>query len=317
MKDGGRRAALAIFSMLARRVTAALLCLAFASSSFGDDSPLPEQTQLGKRNWSITASPNLASHPPSKKTVAAFVRAMQEAIDGESSIGDGEEVSEYQFAPMRHNGSFSLVFMTCVTDRPCIGGFSVVDRSAFGFQMYSSGGDGYRVSDLRHDGNLEFVVHQALGSIEPNGCDATWPVIYAWTGAGYSNVSDRFREFYEQRLTHLAKVIPTLGAVPGPEGYDVRERECLEAEVGKLKRFLGTSRNAGVEQAERLAAGQNPAERAFAVDLFYDIATPKAREYLTQLATDPDANVSINATRCLKQKPISPSSSFTSYPAVQ
>jgi hypothetical protein len=38
-------------------------------------------------------------------------------------------------------------------------------------------------------------------------CTATWPVIYAWTGNGYSDVSSQYKGCYEKLLASLQKLI--------------------------------------------------------------------------------------------------------------
>ncbi len=101
------------------------------------------------------------------------------------------------------------------------------------------------IQDLRHDGNLEVIINQQFTSIY-NQCIANWPTIYAWTGDGYANVSDRFRDFYREQLDALNKMISELP--PTGPSYDQRDRECLQAESAKFERLLGSS-NAGLDAA--------------------------------------------------------------------
>src|SRR5713226_401818 len=101
---------LAVFFRFTIAVFAALLFFGIASPSLANDSTPPQRTKLGMRDWSVKASPNLAHNPPSKKTVAAFVRAIEIALWGESYIAEGEEICSYEFASLRGDGFFSLVY---------------------------------------------------------------------------------------------------------------------------------------------------------------------------------------------------------------
>jgi len=203
---------------------------------------------------------NLVRNPPPKRVIEAFVRSIQISVWGQSFVGDGEggdEVCSYHFADLRHDGFLSLVCGLGVSGRPSCRDVYIIDRTASGFEMYGSSaeiGAGSDVSadirDLRHDGNLEFLLHDSLGSI-PHGCTADWTEIYAWTGANYANVSDRFRDFYRQSLEAVNKIIPVLQPIRGANGYALSDKECLEAETAGLKRFLGISSDAGIDQAAR------------------------------------------------------------------
>ena len=183
----------------------------------------------------------------------------------------------------------------------------IIDKTASGFEIYLSGGAigagsdvPACVRDLRQDGNLEFLLDSGIGSITGK-CSAAWTAIYAWTGGDYANVSDRFKDFYKQRLDALNKKIFALRPTRGPKesSYEPRDKECLQAEASKIERFLGISSEAGLDQAIRLANSKNPAQRSFAVDVLADVGTPNAQKYLQALARDSDGDVALTAKYCL------------------
>lgn len=165
---------------------------------------------LTSYNWAVNASPNLASKPPSMKILVNFLNSVLESAgEIDPDIGENDEDSEsaqyvcsFRFADLRRNGSLSLVAGLGVPQRPSCRDVYIIDKTAQGFQVYSSGGsigDGQDVSanlkDLRHDGNLEFLLYNPLGEIKDR-CAAGFPAIYAWAGGGYTNVSQRFKDFY-------------------------------------------------------------------------------------------------------------------------
>ena len=267
--------------------------LAYASSGVRSSS-------LWRYDWSTKTSPNLAERRLSGKDIATFVTGLRNALD-DSEDSAASEICSFDFADLRHNGTFSLIIGFGVPGRPSCNAVSIVDRTASGFESFWSGGANGSASDLRssiqdlrHDGNLELLLDSGLAAF-PQRCAANWTTIFAWTGANYTNVSDRFKSFYKQRLDALNKAIPALGPDAGPDGYSLRDKECLEAEASAIQRFLGVSRDAGTEQAIRLAASADPLAREFGAQLLSEIGTPESRKYLEKLATDSNVGVRISA----------------------
>lgn len=122
-----------------------------------------------------------------------------------------------------------------------------------------------------------------------------------WSGSGYTNVSDRFKDFYRQELDLLNKKISAHQTDRGPEGDNQGDKECLQAEAAKIQRFLGISSEAATAQAIRLANSKDSAERSFAVNILNEIGTPTARKYLGLLAKDSDSNVAYIAKATLSE----------------
>jgi hypothetical protein len=111
------------------------------------------------------------------------------------------------------------------------------------------------IKDIRRNGDLQLVIDEDFTMDQGVAqCAASWPVIYAWTGRDYANVSAQFRPFYQQKLASLLVEIPRLpsggpGSSPGSQGYEEQaRRECLEAETAKIQRFLGVSRDSGLNE---------------------------------------------------------------------
>jgi sugar lactone lactonase YvrE len=264
---------------------------------------------LAFSDWSVTASPNLASQPPSREVVDRFMLSVQASVTDSFEFGRvPEKLLSYKFADLRHDGFLSLVAATGSDSTGSCndfhnGGFCsvyIVDKTVKGFQIYKTFGsieDGgsvpLGVQDLQHDGNLEVVINQRFAWTFKQ-CVASWPATYAWTGDGYMNVSDRFKDFYRSQLDTLNKLIPILPQ-SGPS-FDQRDKECLEAEVAKIERVLG-SPNAGLDTAIAFTKSNDPIKIVFGMLVLTNIDTPQAQQYFNTLPNSPDPNIQ----RFLKQ----------------
>lgn len=266
---------------------------------------------LASSDWSIKASPNLATNPPSLKVIERFTRSIENSAFGESFLGDrgGTEICSFKFANLRNDGLLSLVVGIGVTERPGCGNVYIIDKAktARGFQLFQSGGGSDAGSDipgslkeLRKAGKCEFLIENTLGVLTGR-CAAGWTAIYAWTGANYTNVSDQFKDFYRQRLSSITKTMATLGTEPGPDGYSRRDEPCLAAEAAMIQRFLGTSADAGMDQMATLANSKDPFEREFAADILGSFGDAKAHEYLEKLSEDPNKVVKLYAQNSLSR----------------
>jgi hypothetical protein len=302
-------------------------------------------TDLASLDWSVKAPHNLATNPVTDDQIKTFMSRLDGGISPQG-------ICEAHFANLQHSGTLSLV-VSENDGRFCH--LSVVDKTNGGFNRYvfdlSLGTDGPEIQDLGGNGNLELIVPTDLTGYQGGGyCMARWPVIYAWTGNGYSDVSGQYRGYYERQLVSLQKEIATTKAqrklaeegspdqnaapaasvesgvaagqqsagnssapvlqrtvakasggsvgagfasvfqpslpmaspAPDRDGFD-----CTKAEAAKIERFLGTSRDAGMDDAIKLANSNNPDDREFAAWIFADIATPEAIKYLQTLSLDP------------------------------
>jgi hypothetical protein len=251
----------------------------------------------------MKASPNLAVKPPPQKDVESFLNALQLSLGGEAEYGENGNgngfICSFKFADLRHNGNLSLVVGSGVTGRGMCREVDIIDRTASGFETYLTEGDpesgndvSGKIKDLHHDGKQEFLLSSRFGEIKDQ-CRGDWTAIFAWTGGGYTNVSDRFKDFYRQQLDSLNQKISALHpiAVYGGGFSEPSDKECLIAEAAKLQRYLGISPEAGLDQAIRLAKSEDVAKRNFAVEIFGDIGTQGARNYVETLAKDSDGGV--------------------------
>jgi hypothetical protein len=257
--------------------------------------------------------------------VDAFIKAQENLAIGYSD--DLLRVCSFRFADLRRDGNLSLVAGTDGSGRGLCRQIDILDKKASGFEVRSITGSigvgddvASRIKDIRHNGNLQLVVDEDFTIFQGAAqCAASWPVIYAWTGGNYANVSAQFRDFYQQKLASLVAEIPKLpsggpGSNPGDQGYEEQARkECMEAGAAKIRRFLGMSRDSGMNEAIDWSKDSNPAKRVFASEILADIDTPDARKYLEALTKDSDHRVAVLARESLSsisRNPFTPAPKF-------
>jgi hypothetical protein len=163
------------------------------------------QQELSKANWSATSAHNLATNPPSNREILTFIEKLR-GLEGAYL-----HLCSSQFADLRHSGNLSLV-ASWSDGRFC--DVEIFDKSTVGFEVYHvDDSQLVEVKDIDGNGTLQVIADVDLtvwaGS---NHCQASWPVIYAWTGNGYNDVSSKYRPFYEQRLDSLKKEIAALSS---------------------------------------------------------------------------------------------------------
>ena len=260
----------------------------------------PRPAPLASYNWSVSASPNLVTKPPPEKVVDRFIRYLLPDYEDHEALP--KLVCSFRFADLRNQGDLSLVVGIDVSGRGLCSQAFIVDKTGSGFEIYDAGGSvgagadvSSSVDDIRHDGKFEYILDVYLGSLKGD-CVISWPVIYAWKGGAYRNVSDEYRGYYQRTLDSLSRRISALPPKRSP--YERTGKECLLAETARIHRFLGTS-NAGLDQAARLATSKDPAERELAVELLRTFSPTAARKYLEILAKDSDRDVADSAKTSL------------------
>jgi hypothetical protein len=107
--------------------------------------------------------------------------------------------------------------------------------------------EGPELKDLAANGNLELIVPTDLSDYQGGGyCVAQWPVIFAWTGNGYGDVSTYYKRYYEQQLAYLQKRIA------------LAETQKEQAEQGTAAQVAESAASAGsVVPARPQSAGKS------------------------------------------------------------
>ncbi|MGH7778408.1 MAG: HEAT repeat domain-containing protein [Candidatus Binataceae bacterium] len=262
----------------------------------------------------MSASPNLVDSPPSKGIVVSFLNSVQISVGGDPDLAENETdlqqneyVCSFRFANLRRDGFLSLIAGIGETGRSSCSEVYIVDKNSSGFEIYYTAGAtdagsnvAGSIKDLRQDGHLELLVDSGLGSIA-NRCNANWTAIFAWTGSDYANVSEQFKFFYQKKIESLEKRISALQPIRGAAGVlsEPLDKECLQAEAGRIQSFLGLPSEAAEDQAIRLSSSKDSKQREFAAEILGIIGTPRARIYLKTLSKDSDAEVTYTAKATL------------------
>ncbi len=179
---------------------------------------------LASADWSVNAPHNLASNPPSLDAVQDFY---DRAFGIEVPF---VKVCEFRFADLRNSGNLSLV----TTVAPGSWGrteLDIFDKTPTGFELYhTDGAVGHdlanSVLDINHDGRHELVLWGELATaagytpsgrrVSEVGCDAEWPLVFAWTGNGYSEVSDQYKDYNRNYLKSLETRLAAYSPESGP-----------------------------------------------------------------------------------------------------
>jgi hypothetical protein len=219
----------------------------FALSFLFASSALAVAHDLASMDWSVKAPHNLAANPPADDVIKAFMGK----VDGADGYPLG--ICYARFADLQHSSTLSLVVPES-DGRFCH--LFVVDKTAGGFRSYSLdlalGVDGPEIKDLSRNRNLELIVPTDLTGYQGGGyCGAQWPVIYAWTGSTYSDVSSHYKGYYEKQLVSLKKEIAAAQAQKEHErqGSAARRVPSAEADVGVPNVELSADANSPSVQA--------------------------------------------------------------------
>ncbi|MGD0672091.1 MAG: HEAT repeat domain-containing protein [Candidatus Binatus sp.] len=186
-----------------KTLIAVTCCLAFSLSMPIRVNAGGAPPALVSADWSVKSAHSLATNPPSDEAEVALLNKLG------SMFYTG--ICFSRFADLRHSGNLSLV-VSASDGRFCY--LSIIDKTPSGLELYGVDlarySRGFEIEDLARNGNLELIVDTDFTGWRGLGtgpCVATWPVIYAWTGSGYTDVSIQYKGYYEQELASLKKQI--------------------------------------------------------------------------------------------------------------
>lgn len=189
-----------------KKITAVVVAVGLACllSSSGWAQTAAAKPDLASADWSVNSPHSLATNPPSDEAEVALLNKLD-------SIDMYFRICSSRFVDLRHSGNLSLV-VSASDETFCH--LSIIDKTASGFELYNAEqarySEGPEIEDLAGNGNLELIVETDFTGWRGKGtgpCLGTWPVIYAWTGSGYTDVSSQYKGYYEQKLASLKEQI--------------------------------------------------------------------------------------------------------------
>ena len=229
--------------MRLRSGAAVLLAAAFFLASPLEAQAAAATPDLAVADWSVKAAHSLASNPPSLDAVEDFTgRAI-----GESEDNPPVDVCEFRFADLRSSGNLSLIMTVDGGGRGGCNLFYIFDRTPKGLELYKANARGHdlanSVLDINHDGRHELVLWGELAPVATGfsfgelGCEAEWPLIFAWAGNGYSaEVGDQYKDYYQKYLksveARLAAYSPESGPAAAQKANPAPTRRGIEISVG-------------------------------------------------------------------------------------
>jgi hypothetical protein len=294
------------------------------------------EPDLASRDWSASVTHNLASNPPTAASLQAFVYTVEGSGVIDPSAG---KVCDFTFADLRHSGSLSLVVSMQGGGNGDCNITDIIDKTPAGFEDYTTNAVpeeetvGESIKDINKDGNLELILS---GPIWVTGegaarqeCD--WPLVFAWNGNGYADVSEQYKGYYKGYLKDLDEqiaaaseqtpaatytTIPMVvqapsngGPPPGPAFVKVPvpatslpvesapdfDLACGRIQVAKTEQFLGFHSDATMSTAIKDSESQSPDRRILATIIFSFVGSQEAKADLKTLANDPDVEVAKTA----------------------
>jgi hypothetical protein len=228
------------------KLTVILACFLIGqqvSSAFAQTAAA--KPDLASADWSAAQAERLNGVP--KKEIWSF---MNGGDPGADSPGSGK-VCEFQFVDLHHSGTLSLVIAYDNGGRAECNDVEIIDKAPTGFRYYDFDATqdfGFAsVQDLKHNGHLELVVRGGVAGGGPGHCIATWPIIYAWNGTGYSDVGRDYKNYYEQYLASLQNEIASVeqSEVTRTERH---KGQAVRESTGPVNDLTTTGSNTGVEQ---------------------------------------------------------------------
>jgi len=244
---------------------------------------------LSSYDWSVKASPNLATKPPPKTSVRKF---MEEIDSDEGENNEQTRICSFRFVDLDHGANLTLLVTRYDGGHGGCGAVYVVDRTAANFQQHLLDVGLWGLDDVNkvlRDLNGKFVLIDDQEFADYRGearCSASWPKIYRWDGSNYANLSaePRFRPFYENEIKSIQR------------GVAKENPACTRASMAKIERLLGAAADTGMADAISWAKSSDPLWRYFAVGVLSDIGTAQTKNYLRTLAGDTEKEVASYAT---------------------
>jgi len=248
------------------------ICFIFSWKALAAATP-----NLASMDWSVKAQDDLAASPPSDQAVAALVAKLE-------GIAPNFTICSSHFANLRSSGNLSLIVSTS-DGRFC--DLNIIDKTSSGFNLSNlqigHAADGAVTEDIAGNGHFELIVPTDFTDYQgAQHCVAKWTVIYAWTGRGYSDVSDQYKDYYARQLTSLKKEIAMIDAKK-----NMAEESSAASSPGPSSRTIAEAPSAINEdsqtQSEQMENGRSGSNGNFGAVL---LQPPPVPQPLAAIRTD-------------------------------
>jgi hypothetical protein len=246
-------------------------CFLFKSVSAGTEAANLTLESVG---WSVKASHNFVSNPPSLDAVQAFVRRAY----GSDPNQNVDRVCAFRFADLRHSGNLSLVVSIDGGGTSGCNSSSIFDKTATGLEIYTSWAMFYGdddIQDINHNGKQELILWSPVASADEIGEECEWPMVYAWTGDGYAESSGQYREYHKRYLKSLNEQIAA---------YSSRVAQASPA-AGQPREAVAPIEGRGLDTYARPPGGEVPLPQSdpSSAQITEAAPTPNPADYACQM----------------------------------
>jgi hypothetical protein len=248
---------------------------------------------LKRADWSVNAPHDLAHNPPAKEAIWSFIGHLP------GRMPDMGKLCDFHFVDLRGRGTLSLVVSDDAGGTVDCNNVEIFDKTSGGIEQYLQ--PGYLgtpgVEDINGNGRFEVVVYDT-GATEYGGfsegsvmhcdacrtCEENWPIVYAWTGSRYSEVSPQYPKYYERELASVKKQIAAINeaeAAAHRPAHVVQPAVQVPMAVGEFNHGgVGFGGGFGASGEKQIGARQQQ----------QTLASPPAASSIPDEAESPDEN---------------------------
>jgi hypothetical protein len=281
-----------------------------APSTINPAPPEAISYRFAERDWNALIAMLHSSTPPTVSQIDSYVLEMIGFESGEDMFG--VSVCSAGFYKIAGSDSDVLVASVDYNGRHFCNDVYVIHHGPNGMILQDANNQGQGlqdfgvddvsdiVRDLNKDGQHELVIPTEYSTYEGAHCMSIWYRIYTLQSDILVDRSTAFKAFYQKHLDALSiKVLPKAEMRESDDGGN--SATCVQMEIDKTKRFLGTSPNAGEDKAIQWLESADESLRLKGIVVLADIGDAQSIRTLQQFTGDHNPIVASATRRALEE----------------
>jgi hypothetical protein len=293
-----------------------------------DQKTIEESRAIALADWSMNAKPSMVERAINKTSYEHFFSIIEEhtgpnglkemLVDdmhfGSSSVLHLRYLADFEWADIDGDGQYELLGVIVYIrgmDRLYVIKRSEsmfrIQRIEICYEIYEAQDHKFAdiMEDIDQDGKYELLLPVPT---DEDNCLPFWTEISEWNGQRYQDASERFCDYYRDRLLALTddrvrKLSERLEEKRSTNPSDVSMEEAeLAAEQlirDRMNRFIGEESSSGFERAKKWAESENWRLRILSMLVFEETKNKESIDYLRLLSKDPHLLVAEKAKRML------------------